>query len=940
MNPTLVVARKELRALFQSPVAMLFLGVHQLVVLFAFFSASRFFARNLADVRPLFAWLPLLLIFLTAAVTMRAWAEERKLGTLEVLLTLPVRTRDLVLGKFLASVALVGLALLLTVPLPMMVAAMGPLDLGPVVGGYAGALLLGALYAALGLTVSSRTDNQVVSLMVTLAIGGVLYLIGTDTITALFSTDTAEVLRALGTGSRFASLERGVLDLRDLVYYGALTAFLLALNHAFLEAERLDPGSASGAGRARTLAVITGLVAANALAAVVWMTPVTRARVDLTQHGEYSISPATEQVLDALDERLFLEGYFSERTHPKLAALVPQLRDLLVEYGIAGGDRVEVTFQDPNRDPDLEAMLADRYSVRAIPIEIDDRSQVSVVNSFFHVVVRQGDEYDVLSFQDLIEVSATAAGAFDVRLRNPEYDLTRTIKRVSQDFKPLSAVLQGLPDTARITLFASPATLPETWQDGLAAVQAVGAELATTGGDKVTFATEDPSTDRARQEALYTAYGVAPMAADLMGSQLYWFDLVLEMGTEVERVTLRGAVTEADVRTALESGLRRLVPGQLTRVGLLTDDPEPPPRNPQIPPQFQPPAKQADYRGLEQLLTRTHPVERLTLDEEDPTIPSTVDVLIVAKPGPMSDGERLAVDQYLMRGGRVIALAGRREIQIAGSGLVGAESDGSLADLVEAYGVTVDDVTVLDERNAVFPRPVRERRGGVLLQRVAMEPYPLFPDVRRDRMAADHPALAGLDGFTVPWASPLTVAAPDGVDATVLARTSEAAWTTADTSLDPVPPSGPRAEQVLAVAMGGTFPSAFAGAPAPGQAAQGPRTVLDQSLPDARLVVVGSSEIVGDVILSLSQQPGGEAHAANLLFLTNLVDWAVEDDDLLTIRGSGAFARTLYPMDDARRQAAEWFQYGVALILLGVLVWTGRQDHPADLTALASEVSS
>src|SRR5690606_27606551 len=138
----------------------------------------------LADVRPLFEWLPLLLIFLVSAVTMRMWAEERRAGTLEVLLTLPVRTRDLVLGKFLAGVTLTALALALTLPLPLVVGTLGPLDPGPVIGGYVGALLLGALYVAIGLCVSSRTDNQVVSLMTTLVLGGLAYVVGSDALTA------------------------------------------------------------------------------------------------------------------------------------------------------------------------------------------------------------------------------------------------------------------------------------------------------------------------------------------------------------------------------------------------------------------------------------------------------------------------------------------------------------------------------------------------------------------------------------------------------------------------------------------------------------------------------------------------------------------------------------------------------------------------------------
>ncbi len=168
------VARKELSGFFASPAAFLFLGAFLGVTLFLFFWVETFFSRNVADVRPLFGWMPLLLIFLVAALSMRAWAEERRGGTLELLLTAPISPSALVLGKFFAGVALVAIALALTLPLPLTVALLGPLDWGPVVGGYVAALALASAYVAIGLWVSSRTDNQIVSLILTAIIAGLL----------------------------------------------------------------------------------------------------------------------------------------------------------------------------------------------------------------------------------------------------------------------------------------------------------------------------------------------------------------------------------------------------------------------------------------------------------------------------------------------------------------------------------------------------------------------------------------------------------------------------------------------------------------------------------------------------------------------------------------------------------------------------------------------
>ena len=126
------IIRKELDSYFGSPMAIIFLGTFLVVTLFTFFWVDTFFARGVADVRPLFRWMPILLIFLVSTLTMRQWSEEQRSGTLEILLTLPVRAYQLVVGKFLAVLILVIIALILTLPLPIMVFMLGNLDWGPI----------------------------------------------------------------------------------------------------------------------------------------------------------------------------------------------------------------------------------------------------------------------------------------------------------------------------------------------------------------------------------------------------------------------------------------------------------------------------------------------------------------------------------------------------------------------------------------------------------------------------------------------------------------------------------------------------------------------------------------------------------------------------------------------------------------------------------------
>lgn len=232
------VATRELRAYFNSPIAYVFLLAFIGAALFTFFNVNAFFARGQADMRSLFSSVPFLMLLLVPALTMRLWAEEEKQGTIEMLLTLPVRDHELVAGKFVASWALLAVGLALTLPLAITVSLLGNLDWGPVWGGYVGALLLGAAYLAVGQFVSAMTENQILAFILSLVVCMAMYGVGTESFLGLFSDSTAATLRALGTGSRFESIGRGVIDLRDLLYYVSLTGFFLALSVGALRAKR------------------------------------------------------------------------------------------------------------------------------------------------------------------------------------------------------------------------------------------------------------------------------------------------------------------------------------------------------------------------------------------------------------------------------------------------------------------------------------------------------------------------------------------------------------------------------------------------------------------------------------------------------------------------------------------------------------------------------
>ena len=183
MNSTGIIFRRELKSYFNSPVAYIVILAFLGVTHWLFFRT--FFLDNQSTLRPFFSLLPWIFLFLGPAITMRAWAEEKKLGTIEVLMTFPVREREAVLGKFLAAFLFLVITLGLTISLPLTVMFIGYPDPGPILGGYLGACLLGGTYLAIGLFASSLTENQIVAFILAIVLGFALLVIGEDVV--LFS---------------------------------------------------------------------------------------------------------------------------------------------------------------------------------------------------------------------------------------------------------------------------------------------------------------------------------------------------------------------------------------------------------------------------------------------------------------------------------------------------------------------------------------------------------------------------------------------------------------------------------------------------------------------------------------------------------------------------------------------------------------------------------
>ena len=340
------ILRRELAAYVDSPVGLVFLVVFGAVTC-SLFSGSFFLAER-ADLRGLFNIFPQVMVIFVPAITMRLWAEEHRQGTGELLLTLPIPARSVVLGKFLAAAIFLALALATTLPAVVSVALLGDLDPGPVIGGYIGALVMGCFYLALGLFASGLVRDQVVAFILAFVLSFAFYLLGTEMIALQLDAWTGDLgstlRRYLGLGSRFAAIERGVVDLRDILYFASGTGLFLLLNGLWIKV-RLQP-------KARSSMVLSTVVLS-----VLWVLstvvadPINMGRFDLTEDRLYTISPASKEMLRSLDAPLQATLYVSprERMPVGMKTVRQDVTDLLEELRRASGDRFEfaVVVIDP-----------------------------------------------------------------------------------------------------------------------------------------------------------------------------------------------------------------------------------------------------------------------------------------------------------------------------------------------------------------------------------------------------------------------------------------------------------------------------------------------------------------------------------------------------------------------------------------------------------------
>lgn len=338
LSHILTVFRREFAAYFNSSIAYIFIIVF--ILLNGGLYMTQFFVIGLADMRPFFMLLPYVLCVFLPAVTMRLWADERRGNTLELLLTFPMATHELVIGKFLASFVFYAAALLGTLTIPVMLKFLGMPDLGAIAGGYIGSLLLGGFFLAVGIFVSGLCRDQIVAFILAMIIAFGLYLTGTEFLAS--SIDSwlpglgTFLRRYIGAAGHFESFARGVVDNRDVMYFAAGTLIFLVLNGFWLEGRMK-----AGAKKIFTAAVV---VCAGIFLLGNWFfSGISMGRFDLSEGKMYTISGASKKILTELKAPVIAKFYISpaDKMPTGMKTVEQDVVDKLDELRVASGGKFQ-----------------------------------------------------------------------------------------------------------------------------------------------------------------------------------------------------------------------------------------------------------------------------------------------------------------------------------------------------------------------------------------------------------------------------------------------------------------------------------------------------------------------------------------------------------------------------------------------------------------------
>lgn len=453
MRNIISILRRDLGAYFTSPIGYIFMMVF--VTLSVGLYITSFFVFPIADMRSYFENIPLLLCVFIPAVTMRIWAEERKENTWEMLLTFPMKAWELVFGKFFAALIFYIITLSATVTVPAMLFSLGNPDPGTILGGYLGALLMGAFFLSLGILFSGFFKDQIVAFVVTLLACFGFFLVGTNFIASYIDGRVAGLGSLLsdlmGVFTHYTPFIRGVVDVADLAFFLVWIGIFLALNVLYIDG-RNRPGAKAIFGTALAMSVAIGLMFNYLLAGS------SIARADLTQDKIYTVSEATRDLLSKVDSEVQVKVYITPRDKmpTQMRSLETQITDKLDEMRIAAGGKLAfdvvyleaaniqyTTPQDEEGEKTEDEAIEKRMLDKGVePFSVQAITQDEMTNRLVYSSIGVGyrDKAEEILPQ-VIPDEMGGGGYGSVPLSQLEYRLANTVYKMTRPKPPVVALV-------------------------------------------------------------------------------------------------------------------------------------------------------------------------------------------------------------------------------------------------------------------------------------------------------------------------------------------------------------------------------------------------------------------------------------------------------------------------------------------------------------------
>ena len=422
MKRTRIVAEREIQNFFDHPTAYIlmlaFLGLS------LFLALRSIYALSLASLRPLFDLLPWLFAVFIPALTMRSVAEEKRTGTIEWLSSYPLGELEILMGKLIGNWFFVILSLAGTLPMAIGVFLLSDADPGIMLAQYIGASLLAMQGVAIGLWASTATKNQVTAFILATSVSFALVFIGTPVVLYGLTPFLGTALSRLSVMGHFENVARGVIDLRDIVYFLSTAGLFVAMAVGLLVKQRLSEQRESYKRLRAGIAILLGLVVVtNLLGGNI------RGRVDLTRESLYTLSPGTEETLDNLSDLVTLKLFISDELPSELEPTLRDVRDLISDMSRAGGDNLVVENLNPGDDLDV-AVEARSFGIIENEFNVLRDDEFEVRRGWFGLALLYADQQEVIPF-----ISGTA---------DLEFRIASAISVMTTDKRPSVAFLTGL----------------------------------------------------------------------------------------------------------------------------------------------------------------------------------------------------------------------------------------------------------------------------------------------------------------------------------------------------------------------------------------------------------------------------------------------------------------------------------------------------------------